>query len=113
MEASGPTSSVDWAQPLARPQELVAVGAGATVHVFGLKGDACRGTMQYELLADLSHAAPVWRVQWDQMGNQLAVSTDDQCVHVYRPDMVGNWRKLVCLAGSAEVEGGPTDLECD
>ncbi|PNG99259.1 hypothetical protein TSOC_014969, partial [Tetrabaena socialis] len=92
-------SAVHWAQPLGRPTELVAVGAGRDLLIFSLSGDT--SALRVEQLAALEHEAAVWKVEWDLWGCQVAAATEGQQVHVYKPDLVGAWKKLAWVQGQA------------
>ena len=63
---------------------------------------------QVEQLAALEHDAPVWKVEWDLWGNQVAAATEARQVAVYRPNLVGSWVRQVLVAGQ-EVEDQEED----
>ncbi|KXZ56904.1 hypothetical protein GPECTOR_1g815 [Gonium pectorale] len=92
-------AAVHWAPPLGRPAELLALGAGRDLLVYGLSGDTA--ALEAEHLASLVHDDTVWKVEWDLWGNQVAAATDGQQVHVYKPDLVGSWVKVVWVQGQA------------
>ncbi len=97
-----PVASLDWAEPLGRPLELLALAAGRGVEVHGLSGDT--GALRVQQAASLEHDAPVHSVAWDAWGNQLAVGVDGQQVAVYMPDLNGDFRRLLTLEGCAHEE---------
>ncbi|PNW85552.1 hypothetical protein CHLRE_03g192000v5 [Chlamydomonas reinhardtii] len=99
-------ASVHWAPPLGRAVELLAVGAGRDMLIFSLSGDTA--ALQVEQLAALEHDAPVWKVEWDLWGNQVAAATEARQVAVYRPNLVGSWVRQVLVAGQ-EVEDQEED----
>lgn len=69
--------------------ELVAAADGTTVHVVSLHGAI--DALQIASVARLEHAADVWKVEWNMLGNWLAVGTDDGAVHLWRPNLLDEW----------------------
>ncbi|GIL73348.1 hypothetical protein Vretifemale_3537 [Volvox reticuliferus] len=96
-------ATVHWAAPLGRPAELLAVGSGCDLIIYSLSGDTA--ALQVEQLALLEHNDAVWKVEWDLWGNRVAAATDGQEVHVYTPNLIGQWVK------SAGVEGGQLEQD--
>jgi WD40 repeat protein len=86
--------------------DLIALAHGSSVDVFSLQGEAASPSVQRQ--ATLPHSAPVWKVQFNQMGTCLAAATEDNQVTVWRPNFVGEWISMCVLAGSEEMaeEGG-------
>lgn len=78
-----------WAPTLGRPVELLAAAEGATVHVLSLQGAI--DALQVERVARLEHGAAVWKVEWNMLGNWLAVGTDDGAVQLWRPNLLDEW----------------------
>ncbi|KAG2487956.1 hypothetical protein HYH03_013535 [Edaphochlamys debaryana] len=99
-----PVSSVAWAPPLGRPSELLAAGAGRDLLLWSLAGDSA--ALAVSPLAAMEHEAPVWRVDWDLWGNQIAAATEGQSVFVYKPDLVGAWTRVAWVQGQPPPEEG-------
>ncbi|GFR40530.1 hypothetical protein Agub_g1100, partial [Astrephomene gubernaculifera] len=93
----GDVAAVHWAPPLGRPAELLAVGAGRELLIYSLSGDTA--ALEVEQLAVIDHDDAVWKVEWDLWGNQVAAATDGQQVHIYKPNLVGEWNKLAWIQG--------------
>lgn len=96
-----PTSSssgpVHWAQPLGRPQELIAFASGQSVFVYAIKGDACSGGLEAEQVAQLGPFSDVHQLEFDAFGSQVGIA-DEQGVHVFRPDLLGErWQRHACI----------------
>lgn len=58
--------------------------------------------VQMEELAELTHPAPVHRVKWHPVAFWLAVSLQNSEVHIWRPNLVGEWKLIQCLVGSPD-----------
>lgn len=67
----------------------MAVGAGRDLLIYGLSGNTAE--LEVKRLAAVEHGDPVWKVEWDLWGNQVAAATDDGEVHVYKPNLIGEW----------------------
>jgi hypothetical protein len=78
-----------WAPALARPQELLAASFGTTVSLYSISPAAARDSaglqqleqqqlqgLQAEIVAELKHPMPVWKLEFNMMGNTLACSLD-------------------------------------
>ncbi|KAK9814583.1 hypothetical protein WJX72_008201 [[Myrmecia] bisecta] len=89
-EATAIVSDVAWARSTGQPSELLAVAAGSSVHVWSLRGKA--DGMEAECIAQLKHAAPVWKLDWNMLGNWLAASSEDSQVSLWRRGLAGDWK---------------------
>lgn len=96
----GPVAAVAWAPTLGRPLELVAAAAGPRVHVFSCQGPV--DALQTTEVAVLEHPAPVWKVEWNMLGNWLATSSEDCTVRLWRPDFAGRWGLLHKIVGTQQ-----------
>ncbi len=56
----------------------------------------------------LEHAHPIWRVEWNMLGNWLAASTENSEVCLWRPDLMGEWLLVNRIVGR-EGGGGMRD----
>ncbi|EFJ41721.1 hypothetical protein VOLCADRAFT_110056 [Volvox carteri f. nagariensis] len=95
-------STLHWATPLGRPVELLAVGSGRDLLIYSLSGDT--SALKVEQLEALEHDDAVWKVEWDLWGNQVAAATEGQEVHVYKPNLVGEWVELAWVRGREPEE---------
>ena len=63
---------------------------------------------QVELIAELDHPAAVFRISWHPVAFWLAVSLQNSQVHMWRPNLVGQWKLIQQLVGTQE--GGDMHL---
>ncbi len=85
----GAITACAWAPTLGRPVELLAAAAGPHAAVFSITGPI--DALQVGPVADLKHKGRVWKLEWNMLGNWLAVGTEDGGVQLWRPDLVGEW----------------------
>lgn len=110
--ASASSTAVHWAQPLGRPEELVAFACGPSVFVYAVKGDACGGALGAEQVTELGPFSDVHQVEFDALGSQLGVA-DEQGIHVYRCHGWGRAVQLVPDAGPGEDMVGQREDSID
>lgn len=96
--ASASSTAVHWAQPLGRPQELVAFASGPSVFVYAVKGDACSGSLGAEQAAQLGPFSDVHQVEFDALGSQLGIA-DEQGISVFH---CHGWGRAALLVPGAE-----------
>ena len=94
-------TSVHWAPTMGRPCELVAASHGSIVDLFSLSGDT--SALQVDLTSSLEHTAPVWKVEFNMLGTCLAVATEANLVHLWKPDFGGKWLLVSSVAGSPDA----------
>ncbi|KAF6259042.1 hypothetical protein COO60DRAFT_1051381 [Scenedesmus sp. NREL 46B-D3] len=80
--------ALHWAPALGQPRELLAASFGSTVALYSLSptaslNDAGDGPqqqqllgLQAELIAELAHPVPVWKLEFNFLGNTLGCSLD-------------------------------------
>lgn len=100
---SKPVVACAWAPTLGRPLELVAAADGATVHVLSLAGAI--DVLQIASVAQLKHPAAVWKVEWNMLGNWLAVGTEDGAVQLWRPNLLDEWALQHTVMGVQPQDG--------
>ncbi len=86
--------------------DLIAASHGVTVDIFSVEGDT--SALQIEILASLRHSADIWKVEFNMLGTCLAVATESNLVHLWKPDFVGKWLLISVICGA---EDGAIDDE--
>eukprot|EP00892_Ulva_mutabilis_P010989 jgi/Ulvmu1/8262/UM041_0073.1 len=74
-------TSVAWAPLMGREAECIAVGRGSVVRIFALQGHIRHGNAKqrmhvHQVGQDLAHDSKVWKLAWDCLGMNLAVSCE-------------------------------------
>jgi hypothetical protein len=83
--------AMHWAPTLSRPRELLAASYGKTVALYSLSAAAARNSaglqqqdqqqqrlagLQAEVVNEMGHPVPVWKLEFNMIGNMLACSLD-------------------------------------
>lgn len=123
---SGPAGllALHWAPALGRPQELLAASYGKSVVIYrvsavlqdsssaaGLAGEQLM-QLEADVMCELDHPAPVWRLEFNLMGNTLGCSLDGMAeVWFWMQQVAGPWRVVSKIKG--QQPGGNADTMLD
>lgn len=135
---AGGVVALHWAPALGRPHELLAASYGRCVVLYRVspaprgKDEAAQqqqaagggqaaahqhqqqqqGRLRASALQALQHAAPVWRLEFNALGDALACSLDGTpAVWLWMPVLEGSWQLVTRLAGAAPDGGGASSQQ--
>uniref|UniRef100_A0A383V6E9 Anaphase-promoting complex subunit 4 WD40 domain-containing protein n=1 Tax=Tetradesmus obliquus TaxID=3088 RepID=A0A383V6E9_TETOB len=125
--------AMHWAPALSRPRELLAASFGSTVALYSLTPAAAQyntvsnntlqqpgqqqlAGLQVELVTVMEHPAPVWKLEFNMIGNTLACSLDGMPevwfwmpVGMQRLEGLAEWSVVSKIKGNPEAKAQASD----